>query len=148
MSEEESEDGVAGEGVGVELMETDPALDDGEKPVPYRDLVGKPISGKIVVLAIFVIIVSVVGIAKVWLGPAQKKLNAVYGKQKRMDSCLAEIRSNRLLSAKAKDDFCKKQAAKRSSKDGQSKPGMPAVRTSNGLAPVATPASAAPEPTP
>ena len=84
-----------------------------ETPTPYSQMAGRTVSGKIVVLSMAAIVVAVVVAAQVWLGPAQKKLNSVYRKQKRMDSCMAKVKSNRLLSEKAKQAHCKRQAARR-----------------------------------
>ncbi|MEE2789088.1 MAG: hypothetical protein VX589_17260 [Myxococcota bacterium] len=100
----------------AQLGEAQPVEDlgeDDEQPVPYSSIAGKPVSGKIVVISLILIVVGVVWGANVWLSPAQQKLNAVYRKQKRLDTCMASMKSNRMLSAKAKEDVCKRQAAKR-----------------------------------
>ena len=89
--------------------------EDDEPPVPYSSIAGKPVSGKWVVLSMFAIVIGVVWGANVWLSPAQKKLNAVYRKQKKLDVCMASMKSNRMLTTRAKEDFCKRQAARRKS---------------------------------
>ena len=85
---------------------------DVEVAVSYAEMTGDPVSGKRVVLTLIAIVIGVVIVAKVWLGPAQKKLNSVYQKQKRMDSCLATVKSNRLLTDKAKQALRKRRAEK------------------------------------